>query len=443
MEGNAIFFLCTRDRPESLRWALSSLTNAAVKAFPAENLRCYVLDDSTKEANSQLTKDIADSCTSRTFCVHVIANAEQSRLDCVLKHCAEHFATYHSTYTRKLGKGSWDLAGVRNLAFLLAYSLCSPDDIAVFVDDDIVFESVTLLGHSIEVDGVKILKELCAALARPEALVAGTGLWGRLDTSVAEHIRLTFDRLGNIHYLGESLRLEWEEMLTLIAGFPNSIPFTLNLPTIEIRTDGPGISGGAMAVKPAALRSLGLPRTYNEDWIWLSLLGGDSSPIHRIAYCVAHVSPKDIMVDEDFVVYQSKGEIMYTAIRQVLKEAMGVHSRIAWVREHLKPNHFDSAKDIVEEDLKETLTSVEQGSRVLCEMSQKSNSIAHLSKEAFAGARKIHMTLSSAAAKVRCLSSRRLCNEIIHYLNTVPTWEALLAFGKKNISKNMLRGEAK
>ena len=107
------------------------------------------------------------------------------------------------------------------------------------------------------------------------------------------------------------------EHLRQLSRFPSVLPIQLALPDVRLPQDGPGISGALLATTPASLRSHFLPGCYDEDWIWLALLGRPGTAIRRAGAEAVHAALPQEGITADLVTYQCAGEILYRAIREI------------------------------------------------------------------------------------------------------------------------------
>ncbi len=200
---------------------------------------------------------------------------------------------------KMLANEEWDLAGVRNLAFIVAYGISNANDSVIFLDADILFESAVYCGHFMPIDGAEAIKQLEETTAPGTVDVSSASYFGWIDLPIDEHIGLVARDLvkallaaGNDHAWAEQFRIHLNE----IGLFPTSLPARLNLPNTEPTESGSGIGGTVAATTPASLFSHGLARCYNEQQIWESTLGATSEVTRRIRFPLLHAAPPQLPI---------------------------------------------------------------------------------------------------------------------------------------------------
>ena len=280
-------FICSRDRPATLRRCIDSLGHSLREASLDSQAICFIVDDSTQPESSAQVHSIAAANGLR---LAVVDRARQHAINRQLAGLAPESLRLLGSATRGLGEGPWDLAGVRNLAFLLAYSYSADDDLVLLLDDDILLTSAVHRGTFVEVDGASLLLELLSSIRRSGLVASGVAYAGQLDGSILDHLRLVSeDTLSRLSGNADDPRgLAFLEELSL---FPSTLPVQPAFSDPGDSDGGPGISGALLATTPASLRSHFLPSCYNEDWIWLALLGQPGAAISRLRRKALHASP--------------------------------------------------------------------------------------------------------------------------------------------------------
>ncbi|GCE29264.1 hypothetical protein KDA_47480 [Dictyobacter alpinus] len=284
MQRHFKFFICTRDRPHMLERCVKNLAYAFNTLSSEAHAVCYIFDDSTDVDVSRSIYRKWNGQQVLNFSIIVIEARLQDNIFRRLSNLAPHHEEALHAFCKTLGQGEWDLAGVRNFAFLYAYACSDEDDLLVFVDDDILFQSSMYHTHAISINGSEVLRTLEASTPPKAVKASGVYYLGRADIAVCEHIQLTMEdmriaieqkdadqkQLAALHVLLEDIML-----------FPQTLPTRLNLPGMQLIERGPGISGAALATTPASLRSHGLMRTYNEDWARATACRPSSIPAYQ------------------------------------------------------------------------------------------------------------------------------------------------------------------
>ncbi|QBD75004.1 hypothetical protein EPA93_02940 [Ktedonosporobacter rubrisoli] len=344
------FFICTRNRPETLERCINSIAVSCRRAFPGLQAHCYVFDDSTEEDASNQIRALCARKTFPELVVSLITNVEKEKFLKYLIEQAPHAATFLATNCKQLGKGSWDAAGLRNVTLLYACLCSSEEDLLIFLDDDISLQTLTYQGHLLSVDGAQALQEMNARVAARAAVAVGAGYIGRFDGAVYDHLG---DLLAQIEE-----QLSYEEGITragktleALMGFPDVLPIRISLSAaMQDEEDAygagiirPEISGAALATTRAAICSHHFPRCYNEDWIWLALLGEQDDALQKIATDVIHAPPSQFSIRPEFFLYQNGGDVLYAAVRRALEYRPDSYNRIAWCQEHFSVQHVQQA----------------------------------------------------------------------------------------------------
>ena len=288
------FFICSRDRPAILRRCIEGLGQVLREASLDGQAICYIVDDSTRPEFSAYEHSIAGSADSNGLQIEVVDRTWQDAIYERLAGLGSGPLTLLKSATRKLGHGPWDLAGVRNFAFLLAYCYSNEDDLVVFLDDDILLTSAVYRGRFVEVDGAPLIRELMSSTSRGDLVASGAAYFGQVDGSVMDHLRLVSEdalRLLSRDSDGCDARDEAALLLDQLRLFPSTLPVQLAFAGARDSIEGPGVSGALLATTPASLHSHFLPLCYNEDWIWLALLGRPDAAINKASHRVLHASP--------------------------------------------------------------------------------------------------------------------------------------------------------
>ena len=180
----------------------------------------------------------------------------------------------------------------------------------------------------------------CRTLLPGNSRLLAPGYSGRFDGSVLDHLQL---RLCETQQALES-GLAASEHLRQLSRFPSVLPIQLALPDVRLPLDGPGISGALLATTPASLRSHFLPGCYNEDWIWLALLGRTGTAVRRAGVQAVHAALPQERITTDLVAYQCAGEIVYRAIREISDTWDGGCSLPEHCEASMNVAHFRRAK---------------------------------------------------------------------------------------------------
>lgn len=421
------FFVCTRNRPEELAQCLSSLARTFLFAFPGQQALCYIFDDSTTQ---EMSSRVFELCIQKHFeglHVHYIHTAEDiALLQSPSRLTSQSFRKLRS-FCKQLGHPAWDLAGVRNLAFVCALSYAQEDDFLLFLDDDMLFESSNYQGHFLVIDGISVLRQL-AQQTPPRMIVAsGVGYYGRHDTSLRQHMQLVLEeiqQLLSIHKMGTNMSPLLQKRLHELSHFPHAIPLRLNLPGFALAEGGPGISGAILATTVASLRSHCLPRWYNEDWIWLSLLGAGPGTLRKIEASVIHAAPPQLPITLDFFQYQMYGDILYLALEVALKDIPPQTHRLAYCQHHLSSRHFVIAQQESLKMLWNDWKQVQEIRRFLLQQGKSANSVdlLPLLHSLHHVAQYLHETIRFVEAQTPSL----LWNEFHHYLDAIAIWREAL-----------------
>src|SRR5258708_1176384 len=120
------FFICTRDRPKVLEQCILSLAQSFSDAFPGTRAEGYIFDDSTTRDSSNRLYDTWNGKRVLGLELHLVNSDRQKAFLRELTDLEPEYQMLLKASIKELGQGHWDLAGVRNFAFLFAY--CSSDD---------------------------------------------------------------------------------------------------------------------------------------------------------------------------------------------------------------------------------------------------------------------------------------------------------------------------
>lgn len=352
MQQSARFFLCTRDRPYFVRRSLLSLSQAcraAARGPLTDNVPVFILDDSTLAQHSVVLRNLVRQLRPAIRPLHPVligSSSQRRHITTLLRDLPEDLDRVKHSFIRTLGSGPWDLAGVRNLAFLLGYSVSACDDLMILLDDDIVFSPTTYRGTRYNIDGGGALCELVAHTPRGGQVAAGVHYVGEMDTSLLDHLSICMRALPPSEHSADSLSTV---RLHLFPRLGMRWPKHINQNDRTALHEGPSISGAVLSTTPAAVASHPLPRCYNEDWIWLRLLGSHDQSCLPISRPLLHAGPIRTRVSLDLLAYQQRGEILYAVFNQLLlrwqENGHGKPSDpIQWCTTHLAPEQFARAQ---------------------------------------------------------------------------------------------------
>lgn len=434
MPSNTIrFFICTRNRPEVLGKCISSVAQEFQRAFPSLSAHCYVFDDSTSH---QLSAQVSSMCKSRRFPslhLHRIGLKEQKEISQKLGKLEPRSLKLLNSSCKKLGTGSWDLAGVRNFAFLFANCISNDDDLLIFLDDDILFQSTTYHGHFISIDGAAVLRQFSDHTPQNGVAASGVGYLGRSDISIKEHVRLLLEDLHTLFNLESKVRQQKDtlkKLLREISLFPTTLPIRLNHSCTEQVEYGPGISGAALATTSASLKSHGLLRCYNEDWIWLSLLGESNDTVRRIEPKLIHAAPPQLPITIDFLIYQNIGEIIYYALEYVMKDIPSQQDRISWCKDKLSLEHFVAAKQDASSEICVILKNINNTKTLFQRLNWEIAGGSDAFRSAEQSLYKMKYYFDYVLNFIGTLDPAYLYKSFSLYLTRIPVWQNLLKCAK-------------
>lgn len=205
----------TKNRPNTVERMLRTL----LCVLPPDH-RVTIIDDSE---HPQLRCDYLESEK-----VHVLSVSKQLQLLDELESHGRELSEVVRKSTRLLGSSRrWNASGPRNLAFVKALQEASEEDILVFIDDDIAFntlnapDEIRTIGTT---SGAHVLNSLCDALWNRRIDVVGVKYLGRLDLSVLNHISQLLNRIERGLVSGEPIQNE----LDVLSKFPDAQPVSLD-----------------------------------------------------------------------------------------------------------------------------------------------------------------------------------------------------------------------
>ena len=423
------FFICTRDRHQLVERCVAAICRAVQLAFPYVVAEIFIFDDCTSITESVKLREITNRNLDNLK-INIIGPQQQEIFFRHLVGLNNEYMTLLRSSCKQLGTGEWDLAGVRNFAFLYAFTFADEEDLIIFLDDDILFEDAVYQGHYIPIDGATVLRNLYNATPAGKLVACGTGYWGCADVSILQHLIRVYRHLTGLISASINDTVESDEIMRVlkdIGQFPHNLPIQLQLPnqeTIEEMGNGEGgISGAVLAVTPTSLLSHGLARFYNEDWIWLALLGSSNDVVNRVRTNVIHAAPTRSMITVQFLVYQEVGEIVYSSIKTAMRTAPDSCDKIAWCRTSLNNQHFSKAKESELEDIYGCLDLIVDAKSMLT----KSKYINHRGVyQAISGIDQSQHFLEQTAMQIRLKSMKELYDEVLSYLNRAYLWRGAL-----------------
>lgn len=439
MKRTIRFFVCSRNRAREIKNCILSLSNTFSSAFPKSKGQCYIFDDSTQNNISTCIRKYFMQVNNLGLNVKLIGFKEQQKIVEQLSSIPQKYLSFYERSMKNLGRGPWDLAGVRNFAYLYAHLCSKEDDLLIFLDDDILFSNSSYYGHLIKADGVKVLKELYNNTDARKIVSTGVDYLGKTDTSIDEHLSLVIEKIQPV--LEKMLKKNTynpslEKVLKNIVLVP--MPMKITMSYDKQLLAGPGISGGVMATTPASLKSHHLPRCYNEDWIWLSLLGNPQNCLRKTKQKLIHAEPPDIEITPDFLTYQMIGEINYYALESIINETPDGHDRIVWCKSKIAENYFEqSRKDKINEinTLTKQAAGLKKQIRQIKLCSNEKTKALTLIKESLGKAIRV---LESTMKNIENKSIAFFYNRTRNYLEDIPTWRTFLDQAKQVVDNNVI-----
>lgn len=420
-------FICSRNRPSTLRCCIGALSHALREAALDRQAICYIVDDSTTPEFSAQVHAIAGT---KGLQLAIIDRSRQAAINEQLSRLDAEPSRILRSATRKLGEGPWDLAGVRNLAFLLAYCYSDEDDTVVFLDDDILLTDEVYRGRLVEVDGASLLRELLASTYPRRLVASGAAYSGQFDGSILDHLRMvseeTLTRLSRDPNGGDPRAKDLLEELSL---FPSTLPVQRACAGSGDSIEGPGISGALLATTPAALHSHFLPSCYNEDWIWLALLGRAGTEIRRVSCRALHASPPQQEIGWAILDYQNAGEVVYRAVRSTLDGGQFGYSALERCEETISTEHFLSAKQNLMGEMRALLDLRACLDRSLSRWPD-GGALRASARSALAG---IEQSVGNALGRFDGLDPAALHLWFRRYLADVPAWRDLLVKAREKL----------
>lgn len=419
------FFICSRDRPATLRRCINGLGHALREASLDAQAICYIVDDSTTPESSDYVHLIASTNGSNGLQLEVVDRARQNAVNEQLAGLGPDLLRLLKSVTRKLGEGPWDLARVRNLAFLLAYCYSNEGDLVVFLDDDILLTSAVYRGRFVEVDGASLIRELMSSTPRRGLVASGVAYFGQIDGSTLDHLRLvsghTLRHLSRGPGGGDS-RDQAEALLKELSLFPSTLPVQLAFTSAQDCTEGPGISGALLATTSASLHSHFLPFCYNEDWIWLALLGRPGAAIRRASRRALHAPPPQRKIGSVDLDYQNIGEVVYGAVQSATNDAPLVSIALERCGEAISVDHFLLAKESLMKEMHSLLDVVVRVDRLVPRWLNDSA----LQASARSALVSIERYIEDGLARVEAVNHGALYHRFRQYLADIPAWRSLL-----------------
>jgi hypothetical protein len=430
------FFICSRDRPAILRRCIEGLGQVLREASLDGQAICYIVDDSTRPEFSAYEHSIVGSADSNGLQIEVVDRTWQDAIYERLAGLGSGPMTLLKSATRKLGHGAWDLAGVRNFAFLLAYCYSNEDDLVVFLDDDILLTSAVYRGRFVEVDGAPLIRELMSSTPRGDLVASGTAYFGQVDGSVMDHLRLVSEdalRLLSRDSDGCDARDEAALLLDQLRLFPSTLPVQLAFAGARDSIEGPGVSGALLATTPASMYSHFLPLCYNEDWIWLALLGRPDAAINKASHRVLHASPPQQEIVSGVLDYQNIGEIVYRAVRTAIDDAPPGRTALEQCEETISADHFLSAKESLMREMRSLLDVRARIERSASEWPNEGD-LRLSARSALAG---IERYIEDAIVRTEAADHAALHLWFRHYLADIPAWRNLLDWARTRLCEDI------
>jgi len=226
-----VVFCPTRDRPEQLTKTINALVRD-IESGDCSNSQVLLIDDSTMPSAREKNRNTATQGGPVTY--H--GPEEQRRfLDRMLQsRVIEAGADTLGRFVRWLGGKEWDLGGVRNYLAILGAALTASDrSFIAMIDDDVELDNRS------QENGRGSIECLWKKLEHDENCIVGGCLSGMPDISMVERAELEFRK-------AEGLK------------------------ALELCEPPFPVSGGFLAYRQKWLMRVPFPRSYNEDWIWLT-----------------------------------------------------------------------------------------------------------------------------------------------------------------------------
>lgn len=325
------------------------------------------------------------------------------------------------------------MAGVRNFAFLFAYCCSNENDFLLFLDDDIRFESEFYYKKFIPIKGKEAITTLYKKTIPHKILASGVGYYGRADLSAFDNIKLFLEKIELLQNSKSKRKLN--NLFEDIRFLPNLLPVKINLPSKNQTEYGPGISGAVLATTPISIRSHALPKCYNEDWIWLSLLGDSKRCIRRIEPKLLHAEPYEENISHKAFIYQLIGDINYIAVEQVMKNAPSGINHIEWCKSQINQSHFYWGK---KEIYKELLNAIDKTK----EIKKNINNLDKISNNQLDNVgEKLNIILEQleySFSYIKKQKNEHLYKQFRIYLDSIPKWQTLLDNTRKIFLKKKL-----
>lgn len=397
---------------------------------------CYIVDDSTRPECSARVHSLAGAAGRDGLQLAVIDQARHDAITGQLAGLGVEPVRLLESVTRKLGEGPWDLAGVRNLAFLLAYCYSDEDDLVVFLDDDILLTGCVYRGRFVEVDGASLIRELLSRTPGRELVASGVAYLGQFDGSILDHLRLVSeDTLRSLsREPGDcDARDQAGPLLEELSLFPSTLPAKLAFADARNSTEGPGISGALLATTPASLRSHFLPACYNEDWIWLALLGLAGAAVCRVSGSALHAAPPQREIGRAVLDYQNRGEVVYRAVRCAMNDAPPGRPALEQCGAAVSADHFLSAKESLTREMHSLLDVRARIERSLSSW-RDADALGVSARRALAS---IERCIEEALVRVEALDHAALHQWFRRYLADIPAWRDLLDRARARLREDL------
>ncbi len=233
----------------------------------------------------------------------------------------------------------WDAATPRNLALLAAASGSSADDLVCWIDDDVLvsagavrdsgYRAAPLAGKPACDLSPSAIDSAVAQLHSESASVAGARFCGVADLSICTHIELALDAGSECDPRGVcSIAVGREVEIRWRAGFvPQVIDWSARAEGILASHASPyGVSSGLMVTSAAVAMRHPFAPFYNEDWLWLRSITEAGFTVKQVEAVAAHLPPAEPASCFSKLLAQELGEIVWTAIGELERDAR-------WARE--------------------------------------------------------------------------------------------------------------
>jgi hypothetical protein len=300
-----------------------SLSSLRVSGALAGRVVWYVIEDTTAGCRPATQDALRRICAPVDIEAVVIGRARSRQLQHVLSRASGR--NWAQAWLRQPGCGNWDAAGVRNLAAITAACVAAPDDLICWIDDDILLSEIDKVdaansGYnwdriSKHLRGGLGVRAALERLRRSTRLVVGVRYVGVVDLSTRNHIAIGLRRLRE----GPTTRLTPERDGSLSVwwpegAFPTIVDYEGNGDGLYAYRGPGGVSSGFMVTRAEVLFRFPFPRFYNEDWLWLLLLGPTRLIAEQSRQPVAHVPPPPSLPRVSHLIHEEAGEIAFDAL---------------------------------------------------------------------------------------------------------------------------------